>query len=157
MRGTKKERLLAKIRISPRGCWEWTASFDSGGYGVIKVGGENKKAHRVSYEIFNGSIPEKMCVCHKCDNPKCINPDHLFIGTQQANIADRQNKCRSNGGSLQGEKNKSAKLTNMQVAEIKRAIADGCPQKDLAIKYSVSATTIWAIKHGLKWSCINAC
>jgi hypothetical protein len=96
------ERFMKKVDHNhPSGCWQWTAAVDSCGYGQIMVGnkldGTYKlaPAHRVSFELFKGKIPDGYCVCHTCDNPRCVNPDHLFPGTQLDNIRDRDSKGRN--------------------------------------------------------------
>ena len=92
---TTEERLLDHCEPEPNsGCWLWTASCYNGGYGQIKVDGKTKIAHRVAYETWVGEIPEGLCVCHKCDIPGCIRPDHLFIGTQKDNVHDCMKKER---------------------------------------------------------------
>ena len=89
------ERFEAKISPEPMsGCWLWTASTDGGGYGHIRINKQLLKAPRVSYELFKGIIPPGLCVCHKCDTPACVNPDHLFLGTQKANAIDKVRKGR---------------------------------------------------------------
>ena len=81
-----KERLLNKVSIDKEpGCWNWKASIIKDGYGQFKFEGKMEDAHRVSYKVFIGPIPENLHVLHKCDNPSCINPDHLFLGTQRDN------------------------------------------------------------------------
>ncbi len=75
-------------------CWEWTGAINKSGYGVFRIKGDSL-AHRVSYQIMNGPIQENDCVCHKCDNPKCVNPDHLFLKNHQGNMIDKMNKGRS--------------------------------------------------------------
>lgn len=87
------EILYSKINKTESGCWEFTGALRSG-YGAIKFKGKTCGAHRVSYEISFGEIPEGMLVCHKCDNPKCINPDHLFLGTYSENMQDCKVKNR---------------------------------------------------------------
>ena len=76
------------------GCWVWQGYLNADNYGNIKVAGIMKKVHRVSWEVFNGPIPEGICVCHTCDNPPCVNPEHLFLGTRLDNMKDQQKKGR---------------------------------------------------------------
>lgn len=90
-----KAHLEKSIKIVQRSpCWEWQKSRDKHGYGYVGQDAKTKKAHRVSYETFIGLIPEGMCVLHRCDNPPCINPEHLFLGTLKQNALDRDAKHR---------------------------------------------------------------
>lgn len=111
-------------------CWEWQGRRHARGYGTIKDGGKLRLAHRVSWEIHFGPIPEGMCVCHKCDNPPCINPSHFFLGTNQENTADRVAKGRS--GRTQGEANHQAKINNSIVLDIFIFRGDGFGSKEIA-------------------------
>lgn len=91
------ERFLAKISIEPNsGCWMWTASTDTFGYGQMYVDeqGKPKKAHRVAWQLFRGAIPDGMCVCHAHDDVWCVNPEHLFLGTHKDNSDDKVKKGR---------------------------------------------------------------
>lgn len=88
-----EERFWDKV-VKTESCWLWDASVDRKGYGKINHNGKPKSAHRLSYEIAYGPIPEGMFVCHKCDNPPCVRPDHLFIGTNKDNMADMKSKGR---------------------------------------------------------------
>jgi hypothetical protein len=99
VQGTVAARFWKKV-TKGEGCWLWTAST-SRGYGQISpgvAGSPPLKAHRVSWEIANGPIPEGLFVCHRCDNPRCVRPDHLFLGSNADNAADMKAKCRANNG-----------------------------------------------------------
>ena len=114
-------------------CWEWTGSCDR--YGIILYNQRPAKAHRVSYIIHNGPIPKGKCVCHTCDNPKCVNPEHLFLGTQLQNMHDMYRKGR-------GRKNTDKCLTKKQVEKLRRLKRRGKTIKELASIFDVSVSTI---------------
>lgn len=93
------DRFLAKVQVQPDGCWVWTAALRDGyPYGVFCFDGKTYRAHRFSYLLYRGEIPEGQHVCHSCDNPTCVNPHHLFLGTQSDNIQDCLEKGRFNHG-----------------------------------------------------------
>jgi hypothetical protein len=101
-----KERLLSKIKVDDNGCWLWTGFKGNSGYGNFEINNNKKdgrvtmKVHRLSYEIFKGPIPEGMLVCHTCDVRECCNPEHLWLGTQQQNIADMMAKGRHHNSNV---------------------------------------------------------
>jgi len=129
-------------------CRVWTGSINGKGYGGIRINGKQYKAHRVSYEIKFGPIPEGMLALHKCDNRMCINPDHIFPGTSKENTADMIAKGRD----VRGEACSWSKLTDQQVNEIRDKISVGKRGvlKALAIEYGVSQSTISDIKRRRK-------
>lgn len=115
-------------------CEEWTGRRNDKGYGYVG----DRRAHRVAWERAHGPIPAGLCVLHRCDNPPCVNVEHLFLGTQAENIADRHAKGRDNGA-RPGEDHFAAKLTNTQVLEMRaRYSAGGVTQRQLADEYGVS-------------------
>ncbi len=139
-----KTRLLFRIEKTKSGCWEWLGPRHWLGYASIWVEGKNQPVHRVSYQTFKGPIPKGLYVCHTCDNPPCINPKHLFLGTHIDNIKDAVSKGRH----ARGEKNGHAVFTEKEILKI-RASSENCSA--LARKYEVNPTTIQKIKKRISW------
>ena len=110
-------------------------------------------AHRISWEIHNGEIPENLWVLHKCDNPPCVNPEHLFLGTPRDNVIDKVKKGRHRDDN--GEKHPMAKLKDKDVRYIRRKLSDGIQGKDLAKQFNVCRMTISNIKTGRKWRSVQ--
>lgn len=122
-------------------CWEWIAYCNNKGYGVQLWYEGNKKAHCISWVLVNGNIPNGLWVLHKCDNPACVRPDHLFLGTAQDNVDDRERKRR--GNHLSGENNNNCKLTDAQVEEIRSQYATlKQTYQSLASQFGVSRSHI---------------
>lgn len=119
-----KARFESKYAVNPRnGCWEWTAYISGYGYGQFWAYGKNVSAHRFSYELHNGGVPKGLHVLHRCDNRKCANPAHLFLGTNRDNVMDKVAKNRQ--ARHIGSANGMSKLTNIQVVEIRELYALG--------------------------------
>ena len=149
---TVLERFNAKWEPVPHcGCWLWTACVrQSDGYGTLGIKGKTKAAHRVSWEIHNGPIPEGLCVLHRCDVPTCVNPDHLFLGTKADNTADMIAKGRAKGYTP-GETHHNSKLTRSEVLEIRSG--RGVFEKyELAEMYGVSCNNISQIQTRKRWA-----
>jgi len=143
------ERFWSKVDKSGE-CWVWTATCYRNGYG--QFGPEHGKgvlAHRFAWELIYGAIPNGLLVCHHCDNPACVRPDHLFLGTQSDNMKDCAAKGRS---SLQNPAKHHRKLTEIQVQEIRQLSMQGVSKYRLARRYHVTETTIGQIVSGRTWT-----
>lgn len=146
------DRLFSRTEIMENGCWEYTGSRFAFGHGKIKYKGKTYRTHRVSFILCVNDISDNLHVLHKCDNPPCINPDHLFEGTQLDNMRDMIAKGRRRDS--HGENNSTAKLTNEQVRVIKLALALGLTQQTIADKYNVGRASIGQISRGNNWRTI---
>lgn len=135
-------------------CWEWTAAKQKNGYGIFFLDKKRRGAltHRVSalWAGIISDIDDGDCVCHSCDNPACVNPDHLWRGTHQENIEDMRKKGRSY--SAKGELSPRAKLTEEEVRYIKNLLKAGANQTHIAKQFGVHAGTISKINIGTRWS-----
>lgn len=144
-------RFLASVDRSGD-CWAWTGRVDHDGYGVLGVTEKNgrtpdRRAHRIAYKLAFDRDPGKSCVCHRCDNRRCVNPDHLFLGTSEENTADRDAKSRQARGERQG----LSKLTESTVRDIRAALRRCDRQVDVARRFGVSQSLISAVKLRQVW------
>ena len=152
-RKTIMERFLRSFsKTEGDSCWLWLKRLDRDGYGQMTFHLDNdiimvKKAHRVAYEILVGEIPTGMCICHKCDNPSCVNPSHLFLGSQADNIRDMVNKKRQ----MYGKQHWNVKLKPEDILEIKNLVASGLTNTEVAKKFNIAQQTVSAIKNNKSW------
>jgi hypothetical protein len=135
-------------------CWLWTGGHNGHGYGVLSVAGHTTTAHRASYELNVGPIPVGLCVCHHCDNPPCVRPDHLFLGTHRENLQDAAMKGRM----AHSERSPRSKLTTEQVLDIRARYAAGGwgIGVKLAGEYGVTRQALAQIVHGATWRHVDA-
>lgn len=149
-----KQRIEASITIDANGCWIWGKSRHYNGYGSFALGGGRRAlAHRVSYTVFVGDIPATLLVCHTCDVPACVNPSHLFCGTQKQNMADAARKGRtSKKNKVRGASHHAAKLNDAKVAEILLMLNAGVPKVTIARRYGVTDRVILLIARGDAWN-----
>lgn len=144
---TLKERFEPKYEVASTGCWNWTACRQSDGYGMISVGKTMLLAHRMSYLLYKGALGDKQ-VLHTCDNPTCVNPEHLFLGTHKENMRDKEDKGRGNRTPVKGEAHGRSILTEQQVLSIRE---DTRVQSMISKEYHVSQSQISRIKLRKKW------
>ncbi len=147
--GDDKKRIKGNSIVVDSGCWEWQRYIKEG-YGITILKGQIEQAHRASWKVFIGEIPEGMQVNHKCHNRKCINTEHLYIGTQKQNMQDMIDANR--GCDRRGSLSPVAKLNERKVKIIKDLIALGWKIKPIADKYNVCESTIRAIRSNLTWT-----
>jgi hypothetical protein len=148
-------RFWGRVKIAePDECWEWQAEVDEWGYGRIFFNGAARRvrAHRMSWMLTCGPIPVGQCVLYRCDNPRCVNPAHLFLGTIADNNKDALHKGRHRHGDVHGEQHYAAKLTQAQVQEIRRVYAEGnATHQQLADSFHVSRRQIGDIINHKYW------
>jgi len=134
-------------------CWEWIGSKNNGGYGKFWLNKKCIDSHRVSWMLTYGDIPENKYVLHHCDNPSCVRPDHLFLGSQTDNMQDMLSKGRGtwHGNSMPGESNPRARLTKEDVLKIRQLFSDGMRQTDIAKQYNMSVMAIHSIVRYKTW------
>lgn len=148
------DRFLQKVeRIPFSGCWIWMGNTSNGRYGSMWYEGKNHGAHRMSWALFYGNIPEGFSVLHRCDVMPCVNPNHLFLGTQKDNVIDCWNKGRHDpvpNSVRRGLENNNVKLNDEKVMEIRRK--PFVPAKEIAKKLGVHWSLIYQIRRGYPWA-----
>ena len=153
----EESRFWEKVAIrGPEHCWNWTRSAYPYGYGAAWFGGKQRRAHRVAYRLQNGEIHKGAVIRHTCDNPSCCNPAHLLLGTHKDNTQDAVKRGRMASGSRHGR----SKLTEEQIAEIRRRYTAYCPvngRNALAIEFRVHRQHIMKIVMGTRWSSTTLC
>ena len=144
------DRFWSKVdKRGPDDCWNWTAAKIRE-YGSFTFNGGTQLAHRVSWELAHGKSPGDLCVCHRCDNPSCVNPAHLFLDTQQGNVHDMWDKGRA--PNLEGPNHPMNRVTKHMAEEILVRLSYGEMQADLAKEFGLSQTTISNIKVNKHWT-----
>ncbi len=156
MRGTLQERFEARILPEPNsGCWLWDGAVDTTGHGYGTLGFHKpsgkwgtEKAHRVSWMVYRGEIPEGLWVLHRCDNRVCVNPDHLFLGTRSDNMQDCSKKGRCKNIFPRGGRHFKAKITEEDVRAIRTTDAR---IGDIAARYGMTKRNVYDIRSGATW------
>jgi hypothetical protein len=145
----RAQEFLKLVERKATGCHEWIGSKFQSGYGAVNWAGKKWRAHRLSYTLFVGPIPSEGQVLHRCDNPKCVNPNHLFLGDPKANAQDRTKKGRNNAEC--GERRHSSKLDESKVRAIRQLFHSGKAAAELGRLYQVSASSIQRIVLRQSW------
>ena len=151
---TPKQRFWKYVdKKSDYECWSWTGSCNNDGYGHLNIKNKTTRITRFSWIIHNGKIPNGLCALHRCDNPKCVNPSHLFLGTQEDNIKDMINKKRDNKAKQKGENNGMHKLTLNEVKEIRKLYnKKQLTGKQIGKIFNVHQVTISRICNNKNWN-----
>ena len=140
-----EKRFKNKIKVSDdNDCWIWLGAKSKKGYGRFKINGKLYSPHRIILELEGIKIPNNLFVCHKCDNPSCVNSKHLFIGSRSDNMKD----CFKKGRLVNNAKRK---LNLNQIKEIRKLIKEGLTEREIAKRFSISYQTVNAIKHKKIW------
>ena len=149
----QENRFWKKVIHNENGCWEWTGGKCTKGYGYYRYNGKMTLCHRISWELNYGNIPEGLLVLHKCDNPKCVNPEHLWLGTVQDNSRDMYSKNRNHIWlNRKGASNSNSKLTQEEVDCIRSVYANkDATYEQLALYFRVSKNTISRIVNNKSW------
>lgn len=137
--------------VDKDGCWEWVGIENSNGYGRFSYKDSHRLAHRFSYLVFFGEVPSGMMVCHECDNRKCVNPSHLWLGTQSENLKDAASKGRMFRPDTRGEKNGNRKLDWRKVKTIRGMYSQGLRKSQIAQLFRVSPSTVGNIINQEIW------
>ncbi len=145
------DTFILATRKGANGCIEWQRQRQNKGYGVFCSNGKPGLAHRWAYEAFRGPIPKGLSCCHTCDNPACVNPFHLWLGTHQENMKDSARKGRMSKAGTWGETNGSAKLTDEGVRQVRTRHAAGESMRSIARSFGVRLWTIQSIVRGQTW------
>ena len=147
------ERFMAKVCVcGPDDCWVWQAGRDKNGYGRFNYFGDNMPAHRVSYILHKGEITFGMLVCHTCDNPSCVNPNHLFLGTHHDNVIDMFAKGRQSQRDLiRGSAKGTNKLVEDDIYRIRELIEEGYSNQQIADMFNVARATISHVRTRRTW------
>jgi hypothetical protein len=141
-----KELILDRVKFMADGCWQWNGTINSRGYGQVAIKQKIVRAHRASFHVFRGfALDSPLLVCHKCNNPLCVNPKHLYAGTPVENAMDAVHAGGTRWNTNRGSKSALAKLTAMEIRVIRSAYGRGISQLNLAKQYNVHANTIWRI------------
>jgi hypothetical protein len=140
------DSFINKVEVTD-GCWLWKASKNRKRYGQFQLKRKQMLAHRFVWMCFYGSIPETMQVCHKCDNPSCVNPSHLFLGTNRDNVRDRNAKGRQ----AIGERHGLSKLTQEKVSRIRELHSQGAKQHDISVMFGITQSNVSCIVLYKSW------
>lgn len=143
------DRFLSRVSKTEK-CWIWKGGKDDFGYGSFSLEGRARKAHIASYKLFKGDVPEGLCVLHKCDNPPCVRPEHLFLGTKADNMHDMIQKGREKHS--KGIDRPMAKLTENDIPTIRKHRNNGLSYGQIGKLFGVDPKTVWSVCNGKTWT-----